>query len=163
MKVIYQGLAYLISLGVALQSAAIGLGFFGLARWVTAGNVVDTHALKHDTAHITGHLGLAFHDIVGQVIIPLVGLALLVSSLFIRGRGATRWAGIVMAGIVIQYLLGMLSFGSSLIGGVHGLFAFVVLVSAAVAGHRITRRSRRLELENATTTQRNHNTGSLTP
>lgn len=141
MKVIYQALAHLIGLSVALQAAAIGMGFFGLARWVTAGNVVDNHALKHDTAHITGHLGLAFHDVVGEWIIPLTGLLLLVVSLFTRSRGATGWAGIVLASIIVQLLLGMLSFGGALIGAVHGTFAFAVLILATVAGYRINRPS----------------------
>jgi hypothetical protein len=158
MKVIYQALAYLICLGVALQAAAIGLGFFGLARWVTSGNVIDTEALEHDTAHMTGHFGLAFHDIAGEWLIPLAGLLLLICSLFVRVRGAIAWAGIVLGAIVIQLLLGMLSFASSFVGAVHGTFAFAVLVLAAVAGYRITRRSRRSAPDSATNTTR-----SLTP
>lgn len=154
MKIIYQTLAYLIGLGVALQAAAIGMGFFGLARWVTAGNVVDNHALEYDTTHITGHVGLAFHDVAGEWIIPLTGLTLLIVSLATPARGAITWAGIVMASIVIQLLLGMLSFGGALIGAVHGTFAFVVLILATVAGYRVSRPSRRPETETANNTAR---------
>lgn len=139
MKVTYRILTYLIASGVVLQAASIAFGFFGIGRWVVAGNTLDRHTFLHTTTELGGYTGLAIHYVVGQVIMPLLGLALFSLSFFTRVRHATTWAGALVVSIIVQLLLGLAAFHQAPAGAVHGFLAIVIFAVAAAAGHRITR------------------------
>lgn len=138
MKLVYRVLAYLISLAVVLQAAAIALGFFGLGSWIENGGTLNKAAMESGTTHFSGDVGLAFHGTVGMMIIPIIGLLLLISSFFTGTRRAIWWSLIVLGCIVVQVLLGMLAHDAYVLGAVHGIFAFVVMGTAAYAGGVVT-------------------------
>ena len=139
MKMVYRILAYLISLGVALQAAAIAIGFFGLAHWVDQGGVLDKAGFESGTVSFGGIWGLEFHGTVGIMVMPVLGLLLLISSFFAKVKGAVVWALIVLGCIVVQILLGLFAHSFYALGFLHGLFAFAVLGTATVAATRMTR------------------------
>jgi hypothetical protein len=139
MRIVYRVLAYLICLIVALQAAAIALSFFGLITWVGQGGTLDKAFMESENSTFTGVGGLAFHGMVGIMIVPIIGLLLLISSFFTKSKNAILWAGIVLGAIVVQVLLGMFAHGLYMLGGLHGLFAFALFVCAAIAAHKITR------------------------
>lgn len=139
MKMVYRVLAYLIALGVALQAAAIALGFFGLASWVEGGGVLDKAFIESGTSHFTADGAFEFHGTVGVMVIPILGLLLLISSFFVKVQGAIKWALIVFGSIVLQVVLGLFAHSIYWLGALHGLFAFAVLAFATVAASRIAR------------------------
>lgn len=134
MKLVYRVLAYLISLAVVLQAAAIALGFFGLDSWIENGGTMNKAAMDSDSTHFPGDIGFAFHGTVGTMVIPIIGLLLVISSFFTGSRRAIRWSLIVLGCIVIQVLLGMFAHAAYALGAVHGIFAFAVMGTAAYAG-----------------------------
>lgn len=139
MKTTYRILAYLIALGVVLQAASIAFGFFGIGRWVVAGNTLDRHTFLHNTTELGGYTGLAFHYVVGQTIMPLLGLALLLLSFFTRVSHATAWAGVLLSSIIVQLVLGLAAFHQAPAGAAHGFLAIATFAIAAITGHRINR------------------------
>lgn len=71
---------------------------------------------------------MAFHYVVGESIIPLLGLALLVCSFFTRTRSTPVWGAVVMVSIIAQVLLGLAAFHAAAAGAAHGLLAVVTFV-----------------------------------
>lgn len=143
MRTVYQVLAYLISLAVALQAAAIALSFFGLVSWIGSGGTLDKAFIESEGASFPGIAGLEFHAMVGMMVIPALALLLLISSFFTRSKSAIGWAGIAIGCVVVQVLLGFFAHGMYMVGAVHGLFAFVLFVVAGVAAYRINRKQPR--------------------
>jgi hypothetical protein len=139
MKLVYRVLAYLISLAVVLQAAAIALGFFGLGNWIESGGTLTKAGLDSGTTHFPGDVGLAIHGTVGMMVIPIIGLLLVISSFFTGTRRAIWWSLIVLGCIVVQVLLGLLSHQAYALGAVHGIFAFAVMGTAAYAGRMVIR------------------------
>jgi hypothetical protein len=139
MKMVYRVLAYLISLGVALQAAAIAIGFFGLANWVEAGGVLDKAGMESETITFGGLWGLVFHGMFGIFVIPALGLLLVIASFFTKVKGALTWALIVLGCIVVQVALGIFAHSLYALGFLHGLFAFAVLATATIAATRVAR------------------------
>jgi len=137
MRLVYRILAYLISLTVVLQAAAIALGFFGLGSWIENGGTLNKAVMDSSTSHVTGDIGLAFHSTVGMMVIPILGLLLVISSFFTRIRAAIWWSLIVLGCIVVQVLLGIFAHQAYALGAVHGVFAFAVLGVAAYAGRLV--------------------------
>jgi hypothetical protein len=144
MKTTYRIVAYLICLGVVLQAASIAFGFFGIGRWVVAGNTLDRHTFLDNSSQLGGYAGLAFHYVVGQAIMPLLGLILLICSFFTRSRSALIWAVAVMVGIIVQILLGLAAFHGVAAGAAHGFLAVAIFAIAGIAGQRITRNNKQL-------------------
>lgn len=139
-RLTYRILAYLISLGVALQAASIALAFSGLGGWVFAGHTLDKAVLTGPG--YPGHGGFEFHAAIGMMVIPALGVLLLVSSFFVKVKGAVIWAIVVLASIVLQIAFAELTSVSYVFGAVHGFFAFAVLAFATVAATRVARADR---------------------
>jgi hypothetical protein len=72
-------------------------------------------------------------------VIPLLGILLVVTSFSTKLPGASKWAAATLVVIVVQLLLAIVAFGTPVVGGLHGLNAFVVLTPCA---DRCCRRSR---------------------
>lgn len=136
MRTIYRVLAYLVAALVAVQAAAVALGFFGLLAWISGGSVLDKAAMESDSTDFAGAVGFAFHGMTGMSVIPIVGLLLLVASFFTKAPGATRWALVVVASIVGQDVLGLFAHDIYWLGALHGAFAFVLFTVAVIAGRR---------------------------
>ena len=121
----YRGIALVIAAGVLLQAAFIAFAWFEVINAVDSGTTIN-----EDYEGNAGHAG---HGIVGMTVMPVLGLALLITSLFTKTVGASKRAGMVFGAIVLQVVLAFVSFGVPAIGFLHGINAFVVLGAALYA------------------------------
>ena len=151
MRRIYAGLAWTIAGAVVVQAAAIAFAFGGMLNLVSEGGVVDKALLESFQAGGVGELGFAIHGIVGAGLIPLLAIALLVVSLFVRVRGAKLWAAITLGLVVLQVTLGFSIVGVPHLGLIHGANALAVVVAATVAALRVRRPAAPERAEEATT------------
>jgi hypothetical protein len=136
MKSVYRVLAYLIALEVVIQAAAIAFAIAGLGTWIQEGGVLDAAAMESETTEFTGVAGFMIHGINGQMIVPLIALLLLISSFFARIPGGVLWAGLVLATVVVQVLLGIFGHGTPVLGLIHGAVAFVLFTFAVIAARK---------------------------
>ena len=125
MRKLYTGLAWTIAGAVVIQAAAIAFAFGGMLNLVSEGGVVDKALLESFQAGGVGEVGFMIHGVVGGVLIPLIALALLVVSFFVRVRGAKLWAAIVFGLVVLQVVLGFSIVGSPYLGLIHGANAML--------------------------------------
>lgn len=139
---VYRVLAYTIAALVVVQVVAIAWAFFGLATWITDdGGVVNKAYLESESGdmNFTAEWGFAIHMFFnGLLLLPLVSLALLITSFFAKVPKGVLWALGIFGLLVLQViLLPMLSreLGSGF-GALHGLNALVLLVVAIMAGRR---------------------------
>ena len=136
MKQTYRVLASLIALGVLVQAASIAFGWFSAIADVESGAVIDQNYQPN-----AGHL---MHGMVGMNVMPLLGLVLLIVSVFARKAvpGALKWAGIVFGVIVLQVALAFAAFMvTPVLGALHGINA-LVLFGCAVRAALLTREGR---------------------
>jgi hypothetical protein len=136
MKSVYRVLAYLIALEVVIQAAAIAFAVAGLGKWIMEGGVLDAAAMESESSGFTEEVGFMIHGINGQMIVPLIALLLLISSFFAKIPGGVMWAGLVLATVVVQVLLGIFGHGAPVLGLVHGVVAFALFTFAVVAARR---------------------------
>ena len=140
MRKLYTVLAWTIAGAVVVQAAAIAFAFGGMLNLVSEGGVVDKALLESFQAGGVGELGFMIHGIVGAGIIPLLAIALLVVSFFVRARGAKLWAAITLGLVVLQVVLGFSITDSPYLGLIHGANALAVVAAASVAALRVGRR-----------------------
>jgi hypothetical protein len=133
MRNAYRILATIIAVEVVIQAMAMVFAVAGLGIWVDDGGVLDKAAVESEDLEFTGAAGFLVHGINGTMVIPLLGLALLVVSFFAKVPGGVKWAGIVLAAIVVQVTLGIFGHVVAYIGMLHGLNAFLLLASAGNA------------------------------
>jgi hypothetical protein len=136
MKSVYRVLAYLIALEVVIQAAAIAFAIAGLGKWIMEGGVLDAAAMESESTGFTEEVGFMIHGINGQMIVPLIALLLLISSFFAKIPGGVMWAGLVLATVVVQVLLGIFGHGAPVLGLVHGVVAFALFTFAVIAARR---------------------------
>jgi len=120
MRKVYTALAWIIAGGVVVQAAAIAFAFGGVLNRVSNGDVVDKALLESRTAGGVGESGFFIHGIVGGVVLPLLAVALLIVSFFVRARGAKLWAAITLALIALQVTLGFSIMDVPYLGLIHG-------------------------------------------
>ena len=137
MKSAYRVLAFIIAGLVAFQSAVIAFAIFGMFSYVEQGGVIDASAQQ--SVSFTGDIGFMLHGIVGQMLIPLLGLLLIVFSFFAKIPGGTKWALFVFGAIVLQVLVGIFAHGAAILGLVHGLNALLLFGLAVMAAIRAKR------------------------
>jgi len=137
MRKLYTGLAWTVAGAVVVQAAAIAFAFGGMLNLVAEGGVVDKALLEAREAGGVGEIGFWIHGVAGGVLIPLVALALLVVSFFVRVRGARLWATIVFGLVVLQVVLGFSIVGSPYLGLIHGANALAVVAIAVLAALRV--------------------------
>lgn len=133
MRNAYRILAIIIAVEVVIQAMAVVFAFAGLGKWVDDGGTLDKAALDSEDLSFTGVAGFVVHGINGMMIIPLLGLALLIVAFFAKVPGGVKWAGIVLASIVVQVSAGVLAHDAPYIGMIHGLNAFVLFSAAGYA------------------------------
>lgn len=135
MRRAYHVLAYVIAVEVVVQAMMIATAVAGLDHWIQDGAVVNKHVMdKHPS--FTGSFGFPVHSINGEMLIPLLALALLVVSFFAKVAGGTRWALYVLGLIVVQVGLGVSQGHVPYLGLLHGANAFALLVVALLAARR---------------------------
>jgi heme A synthase len=138
MRKAYSWLASGIALGVVVQAASIALGLGGIIHFVEEGGVVDKAVVESEDASFTGAVGFLVHGIVGGMVIPVLALALLVVSFFVRLPRARTLALVVIGLVVLQTMLGYSIVDLPYIAVLHGANALVVL-GTALAAARLAR------------------------
>jgi hypothetical protein len=140
MKSVYRVLAILIAVEVAIQSAAVALGVFGMLKWVDGGGTVNQALLEsEDAPPFDEGIGFLIHALNGMYLIPLLALALLIVSFFAKIPGGAKWAGIVFVVTLVQVFLGLFAHPLPWIGALHGLNALLLFGFAVSAGMRARR------------------------
>lgn len=140
MRTAFRALGFTITALVAVQAAAHAWASAGLGLFVANGGVVDLSLMESEGAPFPEALGFMIHGLNGMYVIPVVALALLVVSFFVKVRGAVMWAAITLALVVLQVTLGLLGHGMSFLGFLHGinalLLASVALYTQSLASNR---------------------------
>ena len=135
---VYRALAYVIAAEVIVQASAIAFAMFGLGHWIDQGGVADKAALEDGDVSFLGLAGFSLHWVNGMLVIPLLALAFLVCSVFVRSMpGAVRWALVVLGLVIVQVTLGLAAHEVVALGPLHGLNAFALLGCAVYAGRRV--------------------------
>src|SRR3954462_11686891 len=109
MRKTFKVLAYVLAAEVLIQAMAIAFAIAGLGKWIDDGHSATKALFDNDNADFGGKTGFIIHGINGQMVIPLVVLALLVVSLFAKIPGGTKRAGILVGLVALQVALGILS------------------------------------------------------
>lgn len=128
MKSAYRVLATLIAIGVAAQVAFIAFGTFRTSADAEDGVGIDSSY---------SNTGLDLHSIGGSVIGGLV-IVLLIVSLFAKVPRGRMFALILVGMVALQFLLAVVSYGTPVIGVLHGLNGLAIAGVAGFAG-RLTR------------------------
>ncbi len=144
MRSAYRGIAHAISACVVLQATWIALAWFTVLK--------DTDDGKTFTKDSDPNVGHVLHSIFGMGVLPLLGIALLIVSFFVKAPGAVKWAGFTLLAIVVQIVLAIIAFGVPAIGALHGINAFIVIGVAEMTARRVDAASPAVTGESATAT-----------
>ncbi len=141
MRAVYRVLAFLIAIGVAIQSMSMVFYVAGLNRWVDEGGVFDKAVQEErDTTPYSEGVGLLIHSLNGMMIIPLLAILLLIASFFAKVPRGIQAAGLVLLLVLIQVALGIFGYELPFLGALHGLNA-LILLGAALNAARLARRT----------------------
>lgn len=132
MRTTYRVLAWILAVEVVIQAAVIAWAVFGLTAWIEGGGVLDQASMESDI-QFDGVAGFMVHGINGQIIVPVVALALLVVSFFAKLPRGVAYAGALFGMVVVQVLLGMFAHSVPVLGMLHGAVALGILVAAIMA------------------------------
>src|SRR6185312_5937197 len=135
MRATYRVLAYALAVEVVVQAMAIAYGIAGLGKWVDDGHVLTKKVA--DDGHFSGAGGFAVHGINGELLVPVITLALLIVSFFAKVPSGRKRAGILFGLVVLQVVLGMALHGVPGIAPLHVLNAFAILVMALYTGYMV--------------------------
>jgi heme A synthase len=125
MRAAYRYLAMAIATGVVLQAAAIAFGAFALLKEVDDGTQLEG---EYENA------GLTIHILLGDMVIPLLALALLVVGIVLRAQpAASKWAWVVFGLVAAQFLLGGFAHDLPGLGVLHGANALLILLASVRA------------------------------
>jgi hypothetical protein len=135
MRRAYHVPAYVIAVEVVVQAMMIATAVAGLDHWIDDGATVNKHVIDNHPS-FTGSFGFPVHAINGEMLIPLLALALLVVSFFAGVAGGTRWALYILGLIVVQVVLGVSQGDVPLLGLLHGANAIAIFAVAVLAARR---------------------------
>jgi hypothetical protein len=141
MKSTYRVLAYIVAAEVVIQAAAIAYAFFALGKWIDDGATLNKTLMDNPNASYPGTAGLAIHGLNGEMLMPLLALALLVVSFCAKIPGGTKWAGSILALLVIQIALAFAGHAVPAISPLHGINALILFSVAVMAGRRVSART----------------------
>lgn len=142
MKTAYRVFAYLIALEVAVQAAAVAFAFFGLGKWIEAGNTLEWADIEGQDLSFTGSVGFMIHGLNGTMVIPAIALIFLIFSFFAKVPGGAKWAAFVLLAVVVQVALGIYGHENAYFGMLHGVNALILFSLAVMAGMRVSRVTR---------------------
>jgi hypothetical protein len=137
MRRAYHVLAYLIAADVVVQAMMMATAVAGLDHWIANGATVNKDVIDNNPS-FSGSFGFPVHAINGEMLIPLLAIALLVVSFLASVAGGTRWALYILGLIVLQVVLGFSQGDVPYLGLLHGANAFAILVVAVLAARRAT-------------------------
>lgn len=136
MRKAFRILADLVAIGVAVQSMAMVWAIAGLFAWIDDGGTISKQVLDSwddNPPDFQGAAGFAIHGMIGMMVIPVLGLALLVVAFFADVPGGVKWAGVVAVSIIVQVAAGLAGEDLPWLGLVHGLNAFALFAAALFA------------------------------
>lgn len=140
MRTTYKVLAYAVAVEVVVQAVVMVWAIAGLGLWVEGGGVFDKSVLESEANPFSEAVGFMIHGINGTMLIPVLALALVIVSFFVRGvAGARKWAGIVLLVVVVQATLGILGHVMAIWGALHGLNALLLFAAALYTARLVTR------------------------
>ena len=136
MRRAYRILAYLLAAEVVVQAMMIGIALAGVNKWIDDGatvtkKVVDSHP------RFAGSIGFPIHAINGEMLVPLLVLALLAVSFPAKLPDGTRRAAILVGLVVLQVVLGLALQAVPYVALLHVLNAFGILAVALVAARSV--------------------------
>ncbi len=137
MRTTYRILAFLVCALVALQAASHAWASAGIAQYLAQGGTIDLDS--QELPNFPEAVGLMIHGMNGMYVIPVVALALLVTSFFAKVPRGTMWAGIVLALVALQITLGMLGHSITALAFLHGVNALALFGTAFWTGMRAGR------------------------
>jgi hypothetical protein len=126
MRSAYRNLAYAIAALIVVQAAAIAWALFGESKYIDDGHNVNKALQDSDTLPFPEVVGFIVHGINGEMLIPLVAIALLIVSFFAKVPEGPKWAGMLLGGIAIQIVLGVIGGGLPILGVLHGANALLL-------------------------------------
>jgi hypothetical protein len=126
MRSAYRNLAYAIDALIIVQAAAIAWAIFGEGKYIEDGHNVNKALEDSDTLPFPEVVGFIVHGLNGEILIPLVAIALLIVSFFAKVPEGPKWAGMLLGGIVIQILLAVLGGNLPVLGILHGANALLL-------------------------------------
>lgn len=140
MRNAYRYLALAIPVLVVVQAMTIAFEVFGLGAYV------HDHALpkgafddSSSRPSYFGDLGGAIHAIDGEILIPLVAIALLVVSFLVKVPSGTKLASWLLLDVIVQIVLAFVSFSAPIVGLLHGVNAFVLFGLGLMAAGKASR------------------------
>jgi len=98
---------------------------------------MDKAAMESSSTSVTGDTGLMVHGINGQMVIPVVALALLIVAFFAKIPGGAKWAWFILLDVVFQVVIAFVAFGAPVVGMLHGLNALLLAWLGWVAARRV--------------------------
>jgi hypothetical protein len=101
--------------------------------------VLDKSVMESEAGAFPEETGFMVHGINGQMIVPVLAVALLVVAFFARLPRGVALAGGVVGLVALQVVLGMLGHGVPALGLLHGANALLLFAVAAMAAHRASR------------------------
>ena len=143
MRKAYQWAAWLIAGLVAVQAAMVAFFGSGESKYIDGGGVIDRAMVE--SAQSSGELpfpeviGALIHGVNGGMVIPVVALVLLGLSFGTPVPGARRWAGFVVALVVLQVTLGYSQGGLPALGLLHGANALLLFAATSHAARLVGR------------------------
>jgi hypothetical protein len=126
MRSAYRNLDYAIAALIVVQAAAIAWALFGESKYIDDGHNVNKALQDSDTLPFPEVVGFIVHGINGEMLIPLVAIALLIVSFFAKVPEGPKWAGMLLGGIAIQIVLGVIGGGLPILGVLHGANALLL-------------------------------------
>lgn len=128
MRNAYKNLALAIPALVLVQAASIAFAVYALGAWVQDGHDLTKAGMDAQESMGGSGIGFAIHGIVGQMVIPLVALALMVVAFLAREvvPESLKWAGMMLGSVVVQVVIGMLGQDLPFLGVIHGVLALAI-------------------------------------
>ena len=126
MRRVYQIICHIIAACVVIQAAVIAWSTFAILNATGEGAAVSEDNVP---------VGFLVHSVVGQMVIPVLSLALLVVALIIRA--GIMWSVWLLVAVLVQVFLGYSSFELPGLGLIHGVNAFVVLALAEIGARSV--------------------------
>ena len=139
---IYRVFASLVALGVVIQAALIAYGIAGLGHWIYDERNTATRATFEEgsTVDYGGKVGFDLHGELGALWLPLLALAFLIVAILTRRSvdHGLRTAGIVLALMILQAVLGFATLAVPQLAVLHAVNALALFSTAAYAATRLT-------------------------
>jgi len=126
MRRVYQIICHIIAACVVIQAAVIAWSTFAILNATGEGAAVSEDNVP---------VGFLVHSVVGQMVIPVLSLALLVVALI--ARAGIMWSVWLLVAVLVQVFLGYSSFDLPGLGLIHGINAFVVLGLAEIGARAV--------------------------